>query len=39
VLPLAVAGVLFATGYVAVLHATGVRLLALIAELRPRRTA
>jgi O-antigen/teichoic acid export membrane protein len=38
-LPLAVAGILFASGYVAVLHATGVRLLGLIAELRPRRTA
>ena len=38
-LPLAAAGILFATGYVTVLHATGVRLLGLIAELRPRRTA
>ncbi|MBF5041080.1 oligosaccharide flippase family protein [Aggregicoccus sp. 17bor-14] len=38
-LPLAVAGILFATGYVAVLHATGVRLLALIANVRLRRAA
>ena len=38
-LPLAVAGILFATGYVAVLHATGVRLLGMIANLRLRRAA
>jgi hypothetical protein len=38
-LPLAVAGILFATGYVAVLHATGVRLLGVIAGLRMRRAA
>ncbi len=36
-LPLAVAGVLFAVGYVAVLHATGVRPLSVLASLRPRR--
>ena len=35
--PLAVAGVLFALGYVAVLYATGVRPLGLIAALRSRR--
>ncbi|HYO57872.1 lipopolysaccharide biosynthesis protein [Archangium sp.] len=35
-LPLAVAGVLFATGYVGVLYATGVRPLSLLASLRSR---
>ncbi|PTL77354.1 lipopolysaccharide biosynthesis protein [Vitiosangium sp. GDMCC 1.1324] len=37
VLPLAVAGLLFVTGYVGVLHATGVRPLSLLVSLRSRR--
>lgn len=37
VLPLAVAGALFVTGYVGVLYATGVRPLSLLASLRSRR--
>jgi O-antigen/teichoic acid export membrane protein len=39
VLPLAVAGVLFVTGYLAVLYATGVRPLRLLAGLRAHRSA
>lgn len=39
VLPLALAGLLFAVGYVGVLHATGVRPLRVLASLRPRGTA
>ena len=38
-LPLALAGLLFTVGYVGVLYATGVRPLAVLASLRPRRTA
>ncbi|MCP3143356.1 spore coat polysaccharide flippase ExoM [Pyxidicoccus xibeiensis] len=37
VLPLAVAGVLFATGYLVALYATGVRPLSVLAGLKPRR--
>ncbi|WP_225411470.1 lipopolysaccharide biosynthesis protein [Stigmatella hybrida] len=35
-LPLAIAGVLFVIGYMAVLHATGIRPLRVLASLRPR---
>ncbi|MDC0707347.1 lipopolysaccharide biosynthesis protein [Stigmatella sp. ncwal1] len=37
-LPLAIAGVLFVIGYMAVLHATGIRPLRVLAGLRPRGT-
>ncbi|MCP3059960.1 spore coat polysaccharide flippase ExoM [Myxococcus sp. K38C18041901] len=39
VLPLALAGVLFSVGYVVMLYVAGVRPLAVLAGLRPRRTA